>query len=53
VLGVDEVGWMLAKHLLIEMAVQKSVGHIQLVSRPLLGGDDGQDGSDRCRLDDG
>lgn len=41
-LGIGKAGGLLTKHLLADVAMEEGVGDVKLVSRPVLGGDDGE-----------
>jgi hypothetical protein len=51
--GVGETGGLLTVDLLMEIAMKKCIGDIELVSRPSVCGDESEDGADCRRLDDG
>lgn len=51
--GIDEADGLLAVDLLVELSMKERVGNIQLVGRPLLAGEKGEDGADRGRLNHG
>jgi hypothetical protein len=49
--AVDETGGLLTKHLLGEMPMQESIGHIELVNRPGARGSELKDDVNRARFD--
>ena len=49
--GVDETSRLLTEHLLGEVPMQESIGHIELVNRPSARGRELKDGANRARFD--
>jgi hypothetical protein len=50
---VGEARRLLAEDVFLDVAVEERVGHVKLVRRPVLRGDEGEDGADRCGFYDG
>ena len=49
--GVDETNRLLTEHLLVEVAMQKSIGHVELVNRPGARNNELENSANRARFD--
>ena len=50
--GVDETSRLLTEHLLVEMTMQESIRHVELVNRPSARNSRLENSADRARFDD-